>query len=54
MAAAYDGHPENAAASTVGGLVAATMVEAKALVAPLALSEQLHLVAVVQSLLGHL
>jgi homoserine kinase len=27
VAAAYDGHPENAAASVVGGLVAATMVE---------------------------
>ena len=47
VAAAYDGHPENAAASVVGGLVAATMVESKAVVAPLALSEQLAFVAVV-------
>ena len=29
VAAAYDGHPENAAASVFGGLVAATMVEGR-------------------------
>jgi homoserine kinase len=47
VAAAYDGHPENAAASVFGGLVAATMVEAKPQAATLALSEQLAFVAVV-------
>jgi homoserine kinase len=47
VAAAYDGHPENAAASVHGGLVAATMVEARAQLAPLSLSEQVAFVAVV-------
>lgn len=47
VAAAYDGHPENAAASVLGGLVAAAMVEGKVQAAHLPLSEQLAFVAVV-------
>ncbi len=39
IAAAYDGHPENAAASVFGGLVAATMVEGRPVHAPLPLSD---------------
>ena len=37
VAAAYDGHPENAAASVFGGLVAATIVEGRPVYAPLPL-----------------
>ena len=47
VAAAYDGHPENAAASVFGGLVAATTVEGASLYAPLALSDDLAFVAIV-------
>ena len=47
MATAHDGHPENAAASVFGGLVAATMVEGRPAYAALPLSEQLAVVAVV-------
>ena len=47
VAAAYDGHPENAAASAFGGLVAATTVEGRPVHAPLPLAEDLAFVAVV-------
>jgi homoserine kinase len=47
VAAAYDGHPENAAASVFGGLVAATMVDGRPVRAPLALSEQLAFVVLI-------
>jgi homoserine kinase len=47
VAAAYDGHPENAAASVFGGLVAATMVDGRPVHAPLALSEQLAFVVLI-------
>jgi homoserine kinase len=47
VAAAYDGHPENAAASVFGGLVAAAMVEGRPVHAPLALSERLAFVVVI-------
>ena len=47
MAAAYDGHPENAAASVFGGLVAATMVEGRPVHAPLPLSDELAFVVIV-------
>src|SRR5580698_8341909 len=47
IAAAYDGHPENAAASVFGGLVAATMVEGRPVHAPLPLSHQLAFVVIV-------
>jgi homoserine kinase len=47
IAAAYDGHAENAAASVFGGLLAATTVEGVALHAPLPLAEDLAFVALV-------
>jgi len=47
VAAAYDGHPENAAASVFGGLVAATVVDGRPVHAPLPLSAQLVFVAVI-------
>jgi homoserine kinase len=47
VAAAYDGHPENAAASAFGGLVAATSVEARPVHVSLPLSEALAYVAIV-------
>jgi homoserine kinase len=47
VAAAHDGHPENAAASVFGGLVAATTVEGRAVHAPLPLDGELAFVAVV-------
>ncbi len=47
VAAAHDGHPENAAASVFGGLVAATTVEGKVVQAPLPLAEGLAFVAIV-------
>jgi homoserine kinase len=47
LAAAYDGHAENAAASVFGGLLAATTVEGVPLHAPLPLSEDLAFVALV-------
>ena len=47
VAASYDGHPENAAASVFGGLVAAGTVGARPVHAPLPLSEDLAFVAVI-------
>src|SRR5271169_1759061 len=47
VAAAHDGHPENAAAAVFGGLVAATTLEGKAVHAPLPLAEELAFVAMV-------
>ena len=47
MAAAYDGHPENAAASVYGGLVAATTVEGVPVYARLPLSDDLAFVVIV-------
>ncbi len=47
VAAAYDGHPENAAASVFGGLVAATMVGGRAVSAPLPLGEDLAFVLLI-------
>ena len=47
VAAAYDGHPENAAASVFGGLVAATSVEGEPVHAPLPLADDLAFVALV-------
>jgi homoserine kinase len=46
VAAAYDGHPENAAASVFGGLVAATMIDGRPVQAGLSLSEELAFVVV--------
>jgi homoserine kinase len=47
VAAAYDGHPENAAASAFGGLVAATVVEGIPVSVPLPFSHDLSFVVVV-------
>jgi homoserine kinase len=47
LAAAYDGHPENAAASVFGGLVAAAVVDGQPVHAPLRLSEELAFVVVI-------
>jgi homoserine kinase len=47
MAASYDGHPENAAASVFGGLVAATSVDGVPAHAALPLDDALELVAIV-------
>jgi homoserine kinase len=47
VAAAYDGHPENAAASVFGGLVAATMVDGRPVHAALPLNEELAFVVVI-------
>src|SRR5271167_4456006 len=47
VAAAYDGHAENAAASAFGGLVAATMVEGRPVHAALPLSGELAFVVVI-------
>ncbi len=47
VAAAHDGHPENAAASAFGGLVGATTVEGRPVYAPLPLSADLAFVAMV-------
>lgn len=47
VAAAYDGHPENAAASVFGGLVAATSVEGAPAHAALPLADDLEIVAIV-------
>ena len=47
VAAAHDGHPENAAASVFGGLVAATSVEGEPVHAPLPLADDLAFVALV-------
>lgn len=48
-AAAVDGHPENAAASVLGGLVAATTINGSPLAASLALDPALVFVALVPS-----
>jgi homoserine kinase len=47
VAAAHDGHPENAAASVFGGLVAATSVEGDPVYASLPLGDDLAFVALV-------
>ena len=47
VAATYDGHPENAAASAFGGLVAAATIEGEPAAAALALSDALAFVAIV-------
>ena len=47
VAATYDGHPENAAASVFGGLVAATSVDGVPTSAPLPLADELQIVAIV-------
>lgn len=47
VAVAVDGHPENAAASVLGGLVAATLVEGRPVVRRLPLDPELRLVVVV-------
>ena len=47
VAARVDGHPENAAASVLGGLVAATMVEGRPVARKLALDPGLRFVVVV-------
>ena len=47
VAASYDGHPENAAASVFGGLVAAGTVGARPVHAPLPLSEDLAFVVAI-------
>ncbi len=47
VAAAYDGHPENAAASVFGGLVAATTVDGRPEYAPLPLSDDLVFVVII-------
>jgi homoserine kinase len=47
IAAAYDGHPENAAASVFGGLVAATSVDGDPVQAALPLADDLEVVAIV-------
>jgi homoserine kinase len=47
IAAGRDGHPENAAASVFGGLVAAAMVDGEALAVQLPLSDALAFVVVV-------
>jgi homoserine kinase len=47
VAAAYDGHSENAAASVFGGLVAATTVEGRPVHVPLPLDGDLAFVAIV-------
>ena len=47
IATAVDGHPENAAASVLGGLVAASLINGRPVVAPLALDPNLTFVALV-------
>jgi homoserine kinase len=47
IAAAYDGHAENAAASVFGGLVAATSVDGRYEYAPLPLSDRLAFVVII-------
>ena len=47
VAARFDGHAENAAASVLGGLVAATMVDGRPLAAPLPLDDRLRYVLLV-------
>ncbi|SRR5579871_1878939 len=47
VAAEVDGHPENAAASVLGGLVAATMIDGHPVAVPLPLDEALAFVVVI-------
>jgi homoserine kinase len=47
IAATYDGHPENAAASAFGGLVVATMIEGVPVHAPLPLGADIACVVVI-------
>jgi homoserine kinase len=47
VAASHEGHPENAAASVYGGLVAATSVDGRPEYAPLPLSERLVFVVII-------
>jgi homoserine kinase len=47
VAAAYDGHPENAAASVFGGLVAATSLDGVPVHAALPLADGLEVIAIV-------
>jgi homoserine kinase len=47
VAATYDGHAENAAASVFGGLVAAAMVDGRCEYAPLPLSDHLAYVVII-------
>ncbi len=47
VAAEQDGHPENAAASVFGGLVAATMVDGRPTAAQLPLSDELAFVVII-------
>jgi len=49
VAAAVDGHPENAAASVLGGLVAATTIEGRPLAAKLPLDPDLRFVVMIPS-----
>lgn len=49
VAAAVDGHPENAAASVLGGLVTATSIEGAPIAARLPLDSQLRFVVLVPS-----
>ena len=49
VGARVDGHPENAAASVLGGLVTATTIEGAPLAAPLALDPELRFVVLVPS-----
>ena len=49
IAAGVDGHPENAAASVLGGLVTATTIEGAPLAAPLPLDPHLRFVVLVPS-----
>jgi homoserine kinase len=47
VAAAFDGHGENAAASARGGLVAARMIDGAVVARPLALDDRIGIVAIV-------
>jgi homoserine kinase len=47
VAAAVDGHPENAAASVLGGLVAATMIDGRPVAVSMPLDDALAFVAVI-------
>jgi homoserine kinase len=47
VAARFDGHPENAAASALGGLVAARLVEGEVIARSLPLDERLGVVALI-------
>jgi homoserine kinase len=49
VAAGVDGHPENAAASVLGGLVAASTIEGRPLAAKLSLDPELRFVVLVPS-----